>query len=184
MTGLVINAGVIISPGVTLNGFVSAGGGGASPLVSGTMTVGVTEFSSQVAGSRQTPEFGFGQLTASPAMLYEIVHRGVVPATDIVFFVGTYGSDVVTLSGINGETDISITINGITGSGTLVGFNDIYLRCRISGGDTFNILPNVGNTLAFSMTIGAGPASLQGDLSSQSGILDLATESGTEDLMA
>ena len=151
-----------IGTGITIGGGISiaseAGGGGG--FVSGNMTVG------QSGGA--FPEYGwkqgnYGSVTfpAFPTgptvqIFYSSAAMG---NTRIDFFDGTYGATVVngTLGTIDGETSVTVTIDGVTETGTLVAQGGVGCLLEFVG-DAFSLQSKNGQTLAVNMVAAPAPA--------------------------
>jgi hypothetical protein len=130
-------------------GIPSAGGGFAS----GDLTVGYNNM------DRYGYTIGmYGTSTITPvSMVDALYYYTMVNDTLIQFVSGTYGSIVISNSNpptIDGETSVTVTIDGVTQTSTLQpgGPGPVLLI----DGDPFSLQSNNGQTLAVSMVAGAG----------------------------
>lgn len=120
------------------------GGGGGGSSSTGTMTVG--------SGSGYYGAGGptGGSLSITPAVCEVLMFVGMGSSTVVVFTDGTYGGVVVDSSGIDGKTNVDVTVNSIYQSGTLSrGTGNWILNLS---GDPFNLQSSVGQTLSVSIS--------------------------------
>lgn len=144
---------------VTFAATGGGGGGGTTPFVTGTLTVASSNLGwATVYGYG---DFGSGTIgsisSASSGMFYSLAFTdgNFMDNFAIQFIPGTYGSTVVTTADIDGKTNISITIDGITNTGTVTdgGMGRLTYYLSGAGTDVFSLASKAGQTLNFSMTM-------------------------------
>ena len=128
---------------------------GPGEFVSGNMTVGQGGPGNSYYGWQQG---SFGSVTFPDFPTGPIVQiyyeSGPANRTIIEFFSGTYGTTVVngTLGTIDGETSVTVTIDGVTEIDTLFANSS---SCRLEFvGDVFSLQSKNGQTLAVAMVAG------------------------------
>ena len=129
---------------------------GPGEFVSGNMTVGQ---GGPVNSDYGWQEFSFGSVTFPTfptGPTYQIYYESSpTPLTKISFFDGTFGTTVVDgdLGTIDGETSVTVTIDGVTEIGTLIANTS---SCRLEfAGDVFSLQSKNTQTLAVTMVAGA-----------------------------
>jgi hypothetical protein len=129
---------------------------GPGEFVSGNMTVGQ---GGPVNSDYGWQAFSFGSVTFPTfptGPTYQIYYESSpTPLTKISFFDGTFGTTVVDgdLGTIDGETSVTVTIDGVTEIGTLIANTS---SCRLEfAGDVFSLQSKNTQTLAVAMVAGA-----------------------------
>jgi len=129
---------------------------GSGEFVSGNMTVGNGGPINNQYGWQQ---YSYGSVTfpnyPTGPLVRIYYESGGINTTTIEFFSGTYGATVVngTLGTIDGETSVTVTIDGVTEIGTLFANSS---SCRLEFvGDVFSLQSKNGQTLAVTMVAGA-----------------------------
>lgn len=100
-------------PNGTPTSVTIGGGGGGGSSSTGTITVGSNSGYYGAGGPTG------GTLSISPAVAQVLMFIGMATSTVVAFADGTYGGVVVDASGIDGATNVSVTLNSITQSGTV-----------------------------------------------------------------
>lgn len=130
-----------------------SGGGGGGEVASGSLTVG--DYSPNEFGYDPYSPIGpIGSLTISPIAVENLVYLSQPNFTIIIFPSGTYGSVVVTSTTINGSSSVSVTIGGVTQTGTLSSFGP-STGLQLTG-DVFSLATKVGQTLPISVSTDGG----------------------------
>lgn len=126
--------------GATLT--VSGGGGGNT--ATGTMPV-----------ANSGAYYGAGgptgaSLSISPAVCTTLMYITMAGSTVAAFPYGTYGSVVIDASGIAGKTNVSVTVNGVTQTGTVALQSTTWVLTL--SGDPFSFQTSVGSTFNVSIS--------------------------------
>ena len=150
-SGIQIGGG--ISFGVDTGGGGGGGGGGGPVTITGTFEVGEFLFNNTFIGAiYPSPPPGLGLLTdQTPFGILNQITKQSDNTTIVGFNEGTYGSATVNLGNINGLTNVSITIDGITQTRTLE-YNG-QTRAVPWPSDVFSLATKVGQTLSFTINI-------------------------------
>lgn len=150
-----IGAGITIGGGITLEipaaGGGGGGGGGDTAMVSGTITPGFNP----MGGIYQTNLYGSSSM--SPTGIFNnIAYNG--SATIIYLNEGTFGSYTINTSGINNNSTLSVTIDGVTETSTDLGSvgSDPRFITWVFTGNPFSINNTTSHTISMSPASGGG----------------------------
>lgn len=135
----------------TLNVSMVAGTVAPAATASGTLTVGYNNMDRY-----GYQPYDFGSVSISPDMIRAIYYFTMGNDTSIGFTSGTYGSVVVSNSPatIDGETSVTVTIDGIAQTGTLMSGGSG--PSVLISGDPYGLQSKNGQTLTVTVNAGAG----------------------------
>lgn len=129
--------------------------GANGTTASGTLVVGESPYGQGYGVYQMGGSSSYGSIILNPPFIDTITYStmgGPSNNTTASIMSGTYGGVVVDSTGIDGKTSISITIDGVTQTGTLQSMGGQVLLVEFTG-DAFNFSSKVGQTLSISFTV-------------------------------
>jgi len=129
--------------------------GANGTTASGTLVVGESPYGQGYGVYLMGGSGSYGSIILHPPFIDSINYStmgGPSSNTTASIMSGTYGGVVVDSTGIDGKTSISMTIDGVTQTGTLQSMGGQALLVEFTG-DAFNFSSKVGQTLSISFTV-------------------------------
>lgn len=147
-----VGSGITIGPGIE----VTSGGGGGPSGIYGSFVVGTSSgaFSFRGADYPQT-EFVTSELSDQTPFGILNTIQTIYGFTIVKFYLGTFGDYTVTTSGINGNADVTVTVNGITLTTTTYDPGDSLTLGAFFSGDAFDLFAATGQTVNFQIVLGS-----------------------------
>lgn len=126
----------------------------SAPVITGTIDVVYNSTFYDKYGAYPLGYPPFSSFADTPSgIMGGLIYVPIYDQTQLTFASGTFGSLESTLTGINGETNYTVTVDGVTAVLTTDGLpgSQIYIN-----GDVFSLVAKAGQTLNFSVALGLG----------------------------